>query len=198
MFSYCKLHSIQLLLLQVFPSILSLSRRLYLLCAVPSIFFHISLQQNDLPGDLAVYFLLLFLYDKTLAISMLTTTSLKPRVLTLSAIEKLTRSCSFIYSLLSTCCVPSNTFLTLKNSQSKVFPNDFLPKFSSWSIFTIVINILDDAFKYQSELNKEGTPVLQKMTKKHKEDVTCQQLHSYLDNSWNMNSAFLRRMCLSD
>lgn len=60
---------------------------------------------------------------------MLTTTSLKPRGLTLSAIEKLTSSCSFIYSLLSTCSVPSNTFLALKNSQSKVFPTDFFPSF---------------------------------------------------------------------
>ena len=37
-------------------------------CAVPSIFFHISLQQNDLPDDLTAYFPLLILYNKTLAI----------------------------------------------------------------------------------------------------------------------------------
>ena len=38
------------------------------ICAVPSMFFHIYLQQNDLPDDLAAYFLFLILYDKTLAI----------------------------------------------------------------------------------------------------------------------------------
>lgn len=49
-------------------------------CAVPSIFFHIYLQQNDLLDDLAAYFLFLILYDKTLAIWMLTTNFLNSRV----------------------------------------------------------------------------------------------------------------------
>lgn len=93
------------------------------MCAIHSTFFPISLQQNDILGGLAVYFLLLLLYGKTLSIYMLITAFLKPKVLTLVDLENLTSICSIIYLFLSICFTPIYKFLHLKDPLSKVYPN---------------------------------------------------------------------------
>lgn len=116
-------------------SVNSLKKVIFMCVTNPSTFFHISLPQNDLPGGLAVYFLLLFLYGKALAIYMLITASVK--VLTLR-IWKIWQAVFHLFI----CCwehVINQTvhFLPSEIPSLGLFTADFLSKFSSWSKFTI-------------------------------------------------------------